>query len=162
MGESVFREMAAKTVCGFNLRCIDGTLHGQNKCVGFCAYEQHPGFLTVQQEQSRQCREKGCFYHHPKPAVQRSRRDTEALKRAEIIAAAERATAELEGLRVLRADKESDGGWTIWYASIAGYDLTEAEAQIRKTAQCQISMKQLRCDFDTAVALVTGQKLAYA
>ncbi len=156
MEASVYREMAARTARGFNLRCIDGALRGRSKCVGFCAYECHPGFLTVQQEREHQCHEKGCFYHHPKPAVQRNRRDTEALKRVEIMAAAERVTAGLEGLRVLRASRGPDGGWTVWYATIAGYDLSEAEAQLRKETQCRVSMKQLRCDFDTAATLVTG------
>ncbi len=156
MEVSVYREMADRTVRGFNLRCIDGTLHGQNKCVGFCTYEQHPGFLTARQERKHQCHGKACFYHHSKPVIQRNRRDESLAKQAEVMAAAQAATAELEGLRVLRAVRESDGSWTVWYATIARYDLSGIQAQIHKVTQCQASMKQLRCDFDTAVALVTG------
>ncbi len=158
MEASVYREMADRTARGFNLRCMDGTLRGRSKCVGFCAYEQHPGFLTARQEREHQCHEKGCFYHHAKPAVQRNRRDENRVKQAEIMAAARAATARMEGLRVLRAAQEPDGGWTVWYAAISGYDLSEVEERLRKETECRISMKPLRCDFDTAAALVTGSK----
>ncbi len=158
MEASVYREMADRTARGFNLRCIDGALRGRSKCVGFCACEQHPGFLTARQEREHRCREKGCFYHYAKPAVQRNRRDENRVKQAEIMAAAQAATAQMEGLRALRAAQEPGGGWTVWYAAIAGYDLSQAQAQLCKETQCRVSMKPLRCDFDTAAALVTGSK----
>lgn len=160
MERSLYQEMAAKTARSFNLRCIDGTLHGQSKCVGFCAYEYHRGFLTVQQERAHQCRERSCIHHHPKPPAKRRGKDTERARTEEIMTAAEAATAEQEGLLVLRAAKEGDNSWTVWYTAIAGYDLAKTEEQLCKKLGCAVHMRPLCCDFDTAAALVLKKTAA--
>lgn len=159
MERSLYQEMAEKTARNFNLRCIDGALHGQSKCVGFCAYEYHSGFLTAKQEHEHRCRERNCIHHHPKPFVKRCRKNAERARKAEIITAAKEATAELEGLLVLRAAKEGDNSWTVWYTAIAGYDLVKTEEQLCEKLGCSVHMRPLCCDFDTATALVSKKLL---
>ncbi len=44
-------------------RCIDGSITGSNKCVGYCLCELHPGFLTDRHRRTRGCRKKGCDYY---------------------------------------------------------------------------------------------------
>ena len=36
-------------------RCIDGSVTGRNRCVAYCNYENHPGFLTRPHLLSHNC-----------------------------------------------------------------------------------------------------------
>ena len=51
---------------GHNRRCIDGRMTGSGKCVGYCRYDGHPGFLTREQRKEHNCIQKECFYYLPK------------------------------------------------------------------------------------------------
>ena len=44
-------------------RCIDGKITGSNKCVGYCRYMGHPGFLTEKNRKEHDCLGKGCHYY---------------------------------------------------------------------------------------------------
>ena len=47
-------------------RCIDGKITGSNKCVGYCRYIGHPGFLTEKHRKEHDCLGKGCRYYASK------------------------------------------------------------------------------------------------
>ncbi len=44
-------------------RCIDGKITGSGKCVGYCTFYEHEGFLTRQLRQEHDCLKKGCRYY---------------------------------------------------------------------------------------------------
>ena len=44
-------------------KCIDGTTTGSNKCVGYCRYDVHPGFLTAKLRKAHACVQKRCVYY---------------------------------------------------------------------------------------------------
>ncbi len=46
--------------------CIDGTKTGCGKCVGYCTYYEHTGFLTDSLRKKHNCLKKGCRYYVPK------------------------------------------------------------------------------------------------
>lgn len=152
MTDSVYREMMLRTIDGYNLRCIDGAIHGSSKCVGYCSYQGHSGFLTSDHVREHQCIEKGCYYHYTKPNVDKPRRakedDTLVLKAATV------ATAEMEGLKVIRARQATKGLWTVYYVAIAQYILLPIEAVLSQMMGCRVQMQQIHCDFDVAVSHV--------
>lgn len=47
-------------------RCIDGKTTGCSKCVGYCKFREHPGFLTRELRKRHDCLKKGCYYYVPK------------------------------------------------------------------------------------------------
>lgn len=47
-------------------RCINGTKTGENKCVGYCNYAGHPGYLTKKQRKEHNCIRKNCYYYEAK------------------------------------------------------------------------------------------------
>lgn len=47
-------------------KCIDGSVTGCGKCVGYCAFRDHPGFLTKELRKQHNCIKKGCHYYSPK------------------------------------------------------------------------------------------------
>lgn len=157
METSLYREVERETIRNFNLRCIDGSLHGCGRCVGYCTYDGHAGFLTAELQGEHQCIEKGCFYHFSKPKAQRNLRDNNKSLRRRILLTAQDATAAMEGLRVIRAAVEPDATCVVYYAAIAEYDVAPIVEAIAASTGCQVTMKQIPCDFDVAVALVMSQ-----
>lgn len=47
----------------YNRRCIDGTVTGCGKCVGYCTFYEHEGFLTKELRKKHDCLRKGCRYY---------------------------------------------------------------------------------------------------
>ena len=47
-------------------QCIDGSITGSNKCVGFCSYYGHSGFLTADLRRQHDCLGKQCTNYIPK------------------------------------------------------------------------------------------------
>ena len=47
-------------------KCIDGTITGCGKCVGYCRFRDHPGYLTKELRKDHDCIKKGCRYSEPK------------------------------------------------------------------------------------------------
>ena len=45
---------------------MDGRVYGCSKCVGYCRYYGHPGFLTGKLRQEHDCLGKGCAHYVPK------------------------------------------------------------------------------------------------
>lgn len=154
MGTSLYREIEKKTIRNFNLRCIDGSVHGCGRCVGYCSYDGHAGFLTPELQKTHQCIEKGCYYHYPKPAAQKRSHDNNRASQKRILSIAQAATATMEGLRVIRVSIEPNTRCIVYYAAIAEYDISSVADEIAADTEFQICMKQIPCDFNAAVALV--------
>lgn len=154
MDSSLYREVEKRTIKNFNLRCIDGSIHGCNKCVGYCSYEGHAGFLTSEMQKKHQCIEKGCFYHYPKPAVKKRSHDDSRTFQKKVFLIAQAATAAMEGLRVIRVSAETSTSYVVYYAAIAKYDISSVIEAITARTECQICMKQIQCDFNVAATLV--------
>lgn len=157
MEQSFYRERERESIKGYNLRCIDGTIHGCGKCVAFCSYEQHSGFLTPEMERARGCKEKGCFYHYPKPLAEKRKKNSVPRMMKQIIDVSIEVTSDMEGLRVMRASLEPGGGWVVYYAAISHYDVKAVEEAICDLTGCQVSMRQINCGFDVAAALIMGK-----
>ena len=49
-----------------NRKTISGQIVGSNKCVGYCKYKEHTGFLTQRNRKEHNCIGKGCNYYVPK------------------------------------------------------------------------------------------------
>lgn len=154
MTGSLFREVERNTIRGYNLRCIDGSIHGCSKCVGYCSYDGHAGFLTPKMQEEHDCIGKKCFYHFPKPAGQKKRDKEEQSLLRDILSVAQAETATMEGLRVIRVSMESKSTYIVHYAAIATYDIALVQEVIDENFEYHICMKQIPCDFDTAVTLV--------
>lgn len=47
----------------YQRKCIDGKTTSPEKCVGYCRYTGHPGFLTKKLRQQHDCCNKQCDYY---------------------------------------------------------------------------------------------------
>lgn len=57
---------------GYNRKTIDGKTVGCSRCVGYCRYDGHPGYLTAELRKKHNCCKKNCNYYISKPRRQRS------------------------------------------------------------------------------------------
>lgn len=60
---TAYQQMESLYGSGNNRRLIDGKITGCGKCVGYCRFEKHPGFLTRMQRKEHNCLGKRCFYY---------------------------------------------------------------------------------------------------
>ncbi len=61
--ETQYQQMERRYGNGYNRRLIDGKITGCGKCVGYCKYQDHAGFLTKDLRKEHNCLGKGCFYY---------------------------------------------------------------------------------------------------
>lgn len=47
--------------------CIDNSITGCNRCVGYCQYNEHPGFFTGKLHKQHNCIGKQSFHYVAKP-----------------------------------------------------------------------------------------------
>ncbi len=47
----------------YTRKCIDNRIVGSNKCVGYCSFEEHRGFLTQKLRKKHNCIKKKCHYY---------------------------------------------------------------------------------------------------
>ncbi len=48
-------------------RCINGKITGSGQCVGYCLFQNHPGFLTEDLQKKHRCEIRDCRFFLPKP-----------------------------------------------------------------------------------------------
>lgn len=139
----------------YDRRCIDGSIHGCSVCQGYCQYEGHPGYLTEKHMAEHQCLEKGCYYFLSKPPHERVRKGTDESKVVTKVAQA--AVSGMEGLKVMRAEPDEAGGWTVYYIAIAEYVLQGIEEALSARTGKTVRFSQLPYRFDYAVKIILDQ-----
>ena len=141
-----------------NRTCIDGTITGSGKCVGYCEYDIHPGFLTEKLRTKHSCLEKNCIYYIPKPKNSGRNNAANDNEQERILALSASATSDMEGLKVMRANRDTDGGWTIFYISISEYFFDAASRIIEEKSGTRVKFVDLGYRFEIAADLIFGIK----
>ena len=137
-----------------NRRCIDGTVTGCGKCVGYCQFSEHSGFLTKQQRKEHNCIGKGCYYYLPKPKTERTKSNIKSLTN-EIIQKSSEVIADLEGIKIIRAEESTQGGWKLKYVTLTNdYSISDLERLISSVLGQKTVMQRLNYDFDIAAQLI--------
>ena len=150
-----FTEIDAKQK-GTARRCIDGNVTGRNRCVGYCNYENHPGFLTRSHLLAHNCEEKNCVYFAPQEK-QAAFVFSAPQPTKELLRLAQKETANWEGLRVLNCTRR-DGVYRLTYVAIAAYDLASLRARLQETSGLPLVLQPVPCCFDTAQKLIFDRK----
>lgn len=139
----------------YNRIAIDGTVVGCSRCVGYCKYDMHPGFLTEKMRKAHHCIEKGCNYYLQKDKYEKKDRKVGNDYLLQIEKSAKEHTSELEGMRVMRVVKNSDADISVHYVTITNqYFLDECSELLSRLYGYAIRFKRLDYDFDTCVRLI--------
>ena len=137
-----------------NRRCIDGHVTGCNKCVGYCNFDEHPGFLTNKLRTKHKCIEKGCHYYLAKPAVTRERNTNKGRQDLLILESASKALSEREGIKPIRV--KSDGStYVVQFITITNLlGLDNTAKKLSQDFGVNIRFERLMYDFDKCVSLI--------
>ena len=140
--------------------CIDGTITGSGKCVGYCEYVNHPGFLTEKLRAKHRCLEKKCIYYIPKQKSIMRNIAASDNEQERILALSASVTSDMEGLKIMRANRDKDDSWTIFYISISEYLFGAASRKIEEKTGIRVKFVDLRYRFEIAAELIFGVKSA--
>ena len=138
----------------YTRRSIDGKMVSCTKCVGYCCYEEHEGFLTTMQRDSHDCIEKECIYYLPKLREQK-RKKAAGSRADEIVRQTSNLISEYEGMRIMSAGEMPNGGWNIKYVTVTNaYPIEKIEKTISESIGESIQLVALNYDFNIAAHLV--------
>ena len=135
-----------------NRKCIDGRIIGSSKCVGYCQFKDHSGYLTKKQMKEHGCLKKECFHYLPKL---KNDIEEKSITAVDIVKSASAAIKDFEGMKIIRARKEVDGSWIIRYTTITNmYQIPLIEKMISEIVGEMVTLVKLNCDFDLSAKLV--------
>lgn len=140
---------------GHNRKCIDGRITGCSKCVGFCNFSGHPGFLTAAQRAKHNCVGHCCNYYLPKPErINPMKQISDPAK--VLFGMIREAVSDMEGLRVTRL-RNVNGSWIANYVTLSNdYQLETIEKIVKQQSGFNFRFQRLNLDFDTCVQIVMG------
>lgn len=138
----------------YNRCSIDGTIVGCGKCIGYCQFEEHRGFLTKKQRQEHNCIGKGCYYYLPKPKFKDEKISMKAIM-TDIIRKSSEAIADFEGIKIIRAEEKMGGELALKYVTLTnGYSIQDLERLISSALGQKVIMQKLNYDFEIAAQLI--------
>ncbi len=138
-----------------NRRCIDGKITGSNKCVGYCTYIEHEGFLTDELRCKHDCMNKECNYYIPKPKKKSTKKSNIAQDESKMLGIVQNETESYEGMKVIHAKKESNNKWIFEYVTIVrDYPYEMITQNIRKLLGANVVLRKLDYDFDVCTKIL--------
>lgn len=138
----------------YNRRCIDNSITGCGKCVGYCQYSAHPGFLTEKLRRQHNCIGKQCFYYLAKPEKQKTPQLLVDLS-SSVLASVHRTMCEDECVRVIRVENTELNRYTAFYVTITNdCSFDRYISQIEDELGVYVNFVKLNYDFDKCVALL--------
>ncbi len=147
-----YEEMEVRYSDGFNRRCIDGRVTGCGKCVGYCQYQSHPGFLTEELRRKHQCLEHCCHYYLQKPERQKNVKEIAPAIR--LMSLTSEFCEKMEGMRVLRALEEKNG-WVLNYVTLTNeYPLDRIAGLLTQIWGKSVRFRRLNLDYETCANLI--------
>ncbi len=112
-------------------RSIDGSTIGCSKCVGYCRFEGHEGFLSKKQRQSHDCLGKECFYYIPKT---KEIKDKHVKAKVNFDSCVDDVLSAFEGIRSMKVEQDENGTYIVKYISItAAHSISDIENRLSES-----------------------------
>lgn len=135
-------------------KTIDGHRVGCSKCIGFCQYDGHPGFLTYEQLKKHDCIGKKCFYYISKPAKDKMPPEKEN-KDKRIVDAANECINSQEGIRFLDAIQCELKKWQLGYITITNdYSLSDTKEILERQFGCEVIFSKKQYSYERCIQLL--------
>lgn len=134
----------------YNRRAIDGRIVGCGKCVGYCQYREHPGFLTESLRKEHNCIKKQCDYYLSKPTQSRTK-----IKKLSILNLIEPFMTQYDGLKIIRAESDDNDTWNCYYITITNsYSETDIESILFQQTAHTVRLIRLNLDYEVCAKLI--------
>lgn len=149
-----------------NVRYITGEIKNKKLCAGFCNSDSHPGYMTQKMVDKHRCHEKQCaFFYEEYKNISNSAKKTafrgndvrNGLKyfdEKEILKQCQTACRNLDGVKIIRANRDNNNNWIFHYASVCSVDENLLRRKIEMIIKTDFDVKKIECDFDVAERLV--------
>lgn len=134
-----------------NRICIDGRVTGCGKCVGYCQYSGHPGFLTRDLRKQHNCIGRGCYYYVSRPRKEKNQIESQSgiyLNKVKHI------LQPYEGMKVLGVDETNEGLLLRYITITNSYSLEELTEMLEEKLGCDIIWERLNYNFDVCAKLL--------
>ncbi len=156
--ENLYAEYEKTSPSAYSRRSITGAVIGCSKCVGYCQYHGHPGFLTKEQRRQHDCLKKGCYYYIEKRKDRRpilpATKDYSPLVLSQI-----RQVMTDEAVKVIRVKCIGMQEYIAYYVTITrDYSFEECKLKLREEHGMTVSFVNLNYDFDTCVDLLYAEQ----
>lgn len=135
---------------------INGSRCGSAKCLGYCHFDEHPGFLNQKLLRKHQCLEKDCKYFQPKPRRPKRPQEEVYNRAADIVEFSNKIMQDCEGIKAVKAEQDSRGDWIVRFVAVASCEKEHLEVRISRLAGEKVRLKQLSCSFDHAAKIIFG------
>lgn len=153
---NIYVEQASQYGSSYIRKTIDGRQVGCSKCVGFCQYDGHPGFLTAEQRDQHNCLQKNCYYYVSKPAKEKKRSISKNIT-CNILSVANENIVQQEGIRFLNAVEYEYGKWHLEYVTITNeYSLTSVQKLLEDTFNCEIVFSRKKYSYERCIQILFG------
>lgn len=152
--ENVYVEYEKNSPTAYTRRSITGAVVGCSKCVGYCKYHGHPGFLTKEQRRQHDCLNKGCYYYIKK---QKERRPVSSVieDHSPIVLSLIQREMSKEAVKVIRVKGTGPHEYTAFYVTITrDYSFDECTVKLQRECGITVHFVKLDHDFDTCVNLL--------
>ena len=154
---SLFELLEKNSPSEFTRRSIDGHVVGSNKCVGYCLFEDHPGFLTNEQYRNHDCLKKNCCHFVPrsrKQPPQKANQDISPL----ILNHVQKSIPADAGIKIIKVAPCGPRRYSASYITVTNDHNPEryADAALKQFG-VRISFVRLNYDFDVCVKLICGE-----
>lgn len=154
---NTYEQVESKHCNGHSRICINGRTTGSEKCVGYCKYAGHPGFLTDKLRREHDCLGKCCFHYVPKPPRNRPVRQ-EKPSRDNLLNFVKQKTSQLEGMRIINVFEQGLNRWQFNYITISNdYPIHDIEQALERDLNGKVSFVKLNYTFDRCVALILAE-----
>lgn len=135
-------------------RSITGAVVGCSKCVGYCKYYGHPGFLTKEQRRQHDCLNKDCNYYVEK---QKERKPVPSAMKDHspfVLSQIQQIVTE-EAVKVIRVKETGFHEYIAYYITITkDYSFEGCAEKLQREHGITVRFVKLNYDFDTCVNLL--------
>lgn len=154
----------------YNRKSITGSTVGCSRCVGYCMYEGHRGYLTAELRKEHDCLGKGCYHYIEKP---RREKTFKTMDKVDPFAEVKNAMSAMgdsiyslacelsnayEGILFTKADVSEFGKCELSYVTISNdYPLDQMASTIEEKTGYTVMMKNLNYTFDRVVEMIMNR-----
>ncbi len=143
-----------KSPSNYTRRCIDNSITGSNKCVGYCQYDGHPGFLTKDLLKQHNCIEKECYHFIAKSNKYKSQKNNYDISSL-ILAHVRKSFSDNEGIKIMHVKNTEYKDYTISYITITNEcNFNDYMSTALDIFGVNITFVRLNYDFETCAALI--------
>lgn len=143
-----------KSPSNYTRRCIDNSITGSNKCVGYCQYDGHPGFLTKDLLNQHNCIEKKCYHFIKKSGKDKPFNNSQDISSL-ILTHAKNTFSSSEGIKIIHVKNTEYKNYTISYITITNeYNFNDYISTALDIFDVNITFVRLNYDYETCATLI--------